>query len=108
MFAFHRVMANSNDFYFGDAASDVEGKDDNGIENEHESDASDSSSGEETDVEGTDESLTSRGTEFNDEEYTENTEEWTKGTGYSNEKSHKGQATEFSVGMVVRIVYAVL
>lgn len=107
MFAFHRAMANSNDFYFGDAASDVEGNDDNRIENEHESDASDSSSGEDTDVKGTDESLTSRGTEFHGRD-TENTAEWTKGTGNSNEKSHKGQATEFFVVMVVGIVYAIL
>ena len=108
MFALHRAMANSNDFYFGDAASDVEGNDDKGIENEHESDTSDSSSGEETNVEGTDESLTSKGTKFHGEEDTENTEEWTKGTGNSNEKSCQGQATEVFVGMVVGIVYAVL
>ena len=105
MFAFHRAMANSNDFYFGDAASDVEGNDDDGIENEHKSDASDSWSGEETDVEGSDESGEA---ELHNEEDSGNTEEWTKGTGNSNEKSRKGQATEVFVGIVVGIVNAVL
>ena len=101
MLAFHRAMANFNDFYFADAASDVEGNDGVGNENEDESD------GEETD-EGSVEIGTNAETTTRTQAIQKNGQ---NGSGNSNDingKSCKGQASEVFVGIVVGTVYAVL